>query len=72
ESILRAAGLAVPVTDQTPEGLYEVERQVLDTHRIVPLLYLPRACAVGGRVRDLRLGPNGAPRLAGVSLEDAP
>jgi len=27
---------------------------------------------VGGRVRDLRLGPDGAPQLAGVALEDAP
>ncbi len=72
EFILRADGLAVPVIEQTPAGLYKVEREVLDTHTIIPLLYLPRAYAVGGRVRDLRLGPNGAPRLAGVSLEDAP
>jgi len=72
ESILRAAGLAVPVMEQSPEGLYKVERQVLDTHMIIPLLYLPRACAVGGRVRDLLLSPDGAPQLAGVSLEDAP
>jgi MarR-like DNA-binding transcriptional regulator SgrR of sgrS sRNA len=72
ESILRAAGLAVPVIEQSTEGLFKAERQILDTHRIVPLLYLPRAFAVGGRVRDLRLGPDGAPQLAGASLEDAP
>ena len=72
ESILRASGLAVPVIEQSTEALYKVERQILDTHRIIPLLYLPRACAVGGRVRDLRLGPDGTPQLAGVSLEDAP
>ncbi len=72
ESILRTAGIAVPVIEQTPEGLFKVEREVLDTHTIIPLLYLPRAYAVGGRVRDLRLGPGGAPELAGASLEDAP
>jgi MarR-like DNA-binding transcriptional regulator SgrR of sgrS sRNA len=72
ESILRAAGLAIPVIEQTPAGLYKVEREILDAHMLIPLLYLPRAYAVSGRVRDLRLGPDGAPQLAGVSLEDGP
>jgi len=72
ESILRAAGLAIPVLEITPAGLYKVEREILDAHMLIPLLYLPRAYAVSGRVRDLRLGPDGAPQLAGVSLEDAP
>ena len=71
ESILRAAGLAMPVVEQTPAGLYKVEREIVDAHLLIPLLYLPRAYAVGGRVRDLRLGPDGTPQLAGVSLEDA-
>lgn len=72
ESILRAAGLAAPVLESTPQGLYKIERQVLDTHLLVPLLYLPRAYAIGGRVRDLRLSLDGTPQLAGVSLEDGP
>ena len=72
ESMLRAGGLAAPVLEQTPAALYKVERQILDTHLVIPLLYLPRAYAVGGRVRDLRLGFDGTPRLDGVSLEDAP
>jgi peptide/nickel transport system substrate-binding protein len=72
ESILRAAGLAIPVPEQTPAGLYKVEREILDAHMLIPLLYLPRAYGVGGRVCDLRLGPDGAPELAGASLEDAP
>jgi len=72
ESILRAAGLAIPVIEQTPAGLYRTEREILDTHMLIPLLYLPRAYAVSGRVRDLHLGLDGAPELAGVSLEDAP
>jgi len=72
ESVLRAAGLGVPVNEEALEGVYKLEREVLDTHRIIPLLYLPRAYAVGGRVRDLRLSADGAPQLADVSLEDAP
>jgi MarR-like DNA-binding transcriptional regulator SgrR of sgrS sRNA len=72
ESVLRTAGLAVQVSEDAPEGAYRVEREVLDTHRIIPLLYLPRAYAVGGRVRDLKLSVDGAPQLADVSLEDAP
>jgi peptide/nickel transport system substrate-binding protein len=72
ESILRAAGLAVPVLESTSQGLYKTERQILDTHMLIPLLYLPRAYAVGGRVRDLRLSLDGALQLAGVSLSDLP
>jgi hypothetical protein len=60
------------VLESTPQGLYKIERQVLDTHLLVPLLYLPRAYAIGGRVRDLRLSLDGTPQLAGVSLEDGP
>lgn len=70
ESILRAAGQTAPVDEVTSAGLYSAEREFLGRHTIVPLLYLPRAYAVGGRVRDLRLGPDGTPLLAGVSLED--
>jgi ABC-type transport system substrate-binding protein len=70
ESILRAAGLSIPVSESTPEGLYKTEREILDTHTIIPLLYLPRAYAVSGRVRDLRLSLDGTPQLANVSLSD--
>ena len=58
--------------DQTPAGLYKIERDFLENHTLIPLLYLPRAYAIGGRVRDLRLGADGMPLLAGASLEDAP
>ncbi len=70
ESILRAAGIAVPVLEQTSAGPYKVEREILNTHMLIPLLYLPRAYAVSGRARDLRPGPDGAPQLAGASLSD--
>jgi hypothetical protein len=49
-----------------------VEREFLQMHTLIPLLYLPRAYAVGGRVRDFSLSPDGTPLLASVSLQDAP
>lgn len=72
ESLLRAAGTPEPVIAETPALLYRAEHDALDRKRIAPLLYLPRAYAVGGRVRDLRLAVDGTPQLAGASLEDAP
>ena len=71
ESILRRVGTATPVNEDTPTGLYKTERAILDEHTIIPLLYLPRAWAVGARIRDLRLGCDGSPQLASASLEDA-
>ncbi|MGA2852100.1 MAG: ABC transporter substrate-binding protein [Terracidiphilus sp.] len=71
ESMLRGVGVATPVLESTPAGLYKTEREFLDTHTLIPLLYLPRAYAVSGRVRDLRLSVDGSPVLAGVSLQDA-
>jgi MarR-like DNA-binding transcriptional regulator SgrR of sgrS sRNA len=72
ESLLRAVGVATPVQENDPAGLYKAEREFLDTHTLIPLLYLPRAYAASGRVRDLRLSPEGAPQLGDVSLEDGP
>jgi MarR-like DNA-binding transcriptional regulator SgrR of sgrS sRNA len=71
ESILRSVGVATPVIENTPAGIYKMEREFLDTHTLIPLLYLPRAYAISGRVRDLRLSPDGTPLLADVSLQDA-
>jgi ABC-type transport system substrate-binding protein len=72
ESLLREVGFATPVVEDSSAGLYKVEREFLQTHTLVPLLYLPRAYAIGGRVRDLNLSVDGAPLLAGVSLQDVP
>ncbi|MGA3046848.1 MAG: ABC transporter substrate-binding protein [Terracidiphilus sp.] len=71
ESILRSVGVATPVLENTPAGLYKAEREFLETHTLIPLLYLPRAYAVSGRVRDLQLSSDGSPLLADISLEDA-
>lgn len=72
ESLLRGVGVANPVLESTPAGLYKLEREFLDTHTLIPLLYLPRAWAVSSRVRDLRLSSDGVPLLDGASLEAAP
>jgi peptide/nickel transport system substrate-binding protein len=73
EGLLRKAGQASPaVADASPASTYSAERQVLDLHTVVPLLDLPRSYAVGARLRDLRLSPDGSPDLADASLEDAP
>jgi peptide/nickel transport system substrate-binding protein len=72
ESMLRDAGVQTPVLEQTPAGLFRVEREFLEDHTLIPLLYLPRAYAVGGRVRDLRLSTDGTPLLASAALQDAP
>jgi hypothetical protein len=72
ESLLRAVGVSSPVAEESSAGLYKVEREFLQTHTLVPLLYLPRAYAVGGRVRDMSLSADGMPLLANVSLQDVP
>lgn len=53
-----------------PATLYREESSFLQTHQVVPLLYLPRAYGVGVRVRGLRLSVDGVPLLDQVSLED--
>jgi peptide/nickel transport system substrate-binding protein len=72
ESVLRAAGQATPVEELSLASVFKVEHEVLSRNTLIPLIYLPRAFAVSGRVRDLRLAADGLPDLAGVSLEDAP
>lgn len=70
--LLREVGVTPPVHDPTPAGEFKTEHDFLQTHTLIPLLFLPRAYAVSGRVRDLRLSADGIPLLAGASLEDTP
>ena len=72
EAMLRHAGDTIPVTDASAAALFQVEREFLDRKTLIPLLYLPRAYAVSGRVRDLRLDAHGTPDLGDASLESAP
>lgn len=57
------------VTGTDPVALWQSEQAVLANGTIVPLVWLPRAWAVGDRVRDLRLSPDGLPLVADASLE---
>jgi MarR-like DNA-binding transcriptional regulator SgrR of sgrS sRNA len=68
--LLRGAGENAPVSTQDSATLFRAEHDVLDLRTLIPLLDLPRAWALGSRVRDLRLRADGTPDLAGVSLED--
>jgi peptide/nickel transport system substrate-binding protein len=72
EILLRAAGENVPVAGRDPTALFRAEHDVLDLKTLIPLLDLPRAWAVGSRVRDVRLRADGTPDLAEVSLEGTP
>jgi peptide/nickel transport system substrate-binding protein len=71
DGTLRAAGEPMAGVADDPSALYRAEHDVLDEHRVIPLVTLPRAYALGARVRDLRMNANGVPGLADVSLEDA-
>lgn len=71
DAALRAAGEPMAGVADDSMALYRAERDVLEQHRVIPLVTLPRAYAVGARVRTLRMDANGAPELADVSLEDA-
>ena len=63
---------ATPSFDSSDSvALYTAERNFLQSHTVVPLLYLPRAYGVSTRVHNLRLAPDGTPQLGNASLEDA-
>lgn len=72
EGLLRAAGEPAAVSRQSSVALFRAEREFLDRKTLVPLLDLPRAYAIGPRVRDFQLDADGEPDLASASLEDAP
>lgn len=67
--IVRAAGEASPAVASDPSAVYSAEREHLDRRTLIPLVHLPRAYAVGGRVHNFQLGFDGTPELAAVSLE---
>jgi peptide/nickel transport system substrate-binding protein len=69
ETLLRDAGENFPVAGRNPTALFRAEHDVLELKTLIPLLDLPRAWAIGSRVRDLRLRSDGTPDLASASLE---
>jgi peptide/nickel transport system substrate-binding protein len=70
--LLLSSGAPSAVTAHDPQSLYQFERDLLNQHTIIPLLDLPRACAVGGRVRSLALRADGTADLANAWVEEAP
>lgn len=72
DEVLRSAGDSLLASDANPTSLYKTERTFLDQHTLIPLVDLPRAYALGPRVRDLHLIAEGRPDLADASLEDVP
>jgi peptide/nickel transport system substrate-binding protein len=69
--MLSAFGQTLTEERADPATLYREEEGFVQTHQVVPLLYLPRSYGVGTRVQGLRLSPDGTPLLADASLEDA-
>src|SRR6185437_2888847 len=71
DEMLAAFKLNATVNGNGSQALWRAESSALQSHTVIPLLWLPRAWAVGERVRDLRLSPDGEPLLAAASLEGA-
>lgn len=68
--VLADFGSALHDDTSDPASLYRAESSFLQSHIVVPLLYLPRAYGVSARVHNLVLSPGGTPQLADVSVED--
>jgi hypothetical protein len=44
--------LAPPAEGASAQQIYEIERSVVDSYRVIPLMWLPQVYGVGARVRD--------------------
>lgn len=69
DEMLDALGQNVTVTGTDPVSLWRAENEVLRSDTVIPLLWLPRAWAIGPNVRGLRLSADGSPLLEDASLE---
>lgn len=69
DEMLARFGQNGTVSGTDPASVWQSEQAALANATIVPLLWLPRAWAVGERVRDLSLSPDGMPSLANASVE---
>ncbi len=52
-----------------PDSLYAAENALLQSRRVIPLLYLRNSVALGAGVRGWTAGPDGEWRLQNVWLE---
>ena len=44
----------------TPQTLYEIERSALETHSVIPLVFVPRVTVLRDRVRNWTASPDGS------------
>jgi hypothetical protein len=64
---------ADPAPGATPQQIYEAERAIVGTYRVVPLVWLPRAYGLATRVQDWKIpAPGEGWPFADVWLGDAP
>jgi peptide/nickel transport system substrate-binding protein len=66
--MLQNLGHSAAPADDDAASLYKSEREFLGAKTWIPLLDLPRAYAIGSRVRDLQSGEDGLPDLANASI----
>jgi len=68
---LAGAEFVAPPVDGGPQQIYDAERAMVNTYRVVPLVWLPRAYGLGPRVRDWKTpGPGEGWPFADVWLGD--
>ncbi len=70
--LLLIAGQSPAISAHDIQGIFGIEQDILSRHLIIPLIDLPRAYAVSGRVRNLALTGYGLPDFAGISVETTP
>jgi peptide/nickel transport system substrate-binding protein len=66
-----SGGHAIASVD-SPQRLYEQERELLSQYYVVPLVYLPRTYALSPRVRNWNTAPDGKLRLQDVWVAATP
>lgn len=71
EQIAVAGGASAPKTGRTVEELYASERALLDTQRVVPVVHVPRAYALGPSVRSWAASSQGNWQIENAWLEAA-
>jgi hypothetical protein len=67
-----AAKLGLPrprFNDDSPDSFYLAEHALMQSHRVIPLLYLRNPVALGAAVRDWTAGRNGEWQLQNVWLD---
>jgi hypothetical protein len=60
-----ALSLDTPAASDGPQKLYEQERNLIDAHLTVPLVFVPRTVAVSPKLRNWRTVP-----MSGYRFED--